>query len=938
MKHPVNSFRYFLIPLLTASFFVSCTILDNDLRDLPDNPAYREIVHEEGKDYSVDYQLQPWTIIVDESYEKYVADVDYENSVVYLYDYIPEDLLPKEGNSLAARVSDKLEWGLSYKVKKVRREGSLYVVDVERAEIEDMYKYLKLTQDQVFGVDDDEDISEQNSESDLGEMTRASDKDKKNDHVFGPGGWSIDMIDAMAAVGGALAEKGGFIKNEQFKKFLAALATKAVATKVSGVDGTVHLIKIVPENMHEARTLEQLMQEEAKAVTQPPLIPSTDMPGETQLKEQLENERKASADKRAAFYNKLAGSSSLTVDAAVKFVVNVKPSIRIKSYIFHPDEKDKNNKSEYKFEFDVSGTIGTDFYFSGYVNFEVDLLELLCALLEKNRFQFVKSAPLFGIPVWVQFKPLLNYFFRAGGEINVHADKFFRVGVGYRRNIKKEEDGTYFITDNPSTEMEWKMEHGTEKGFSGTGSVESGIKFIPHTVFGIGIPPADVIKVLAEDGWNALGDDLQKELEDKIDKGINITMEFDPSITAKVSGSFDDTGQIKWGFSVPLSWKDAYLVFRPWPSIELSWNVGEAVLNAMGGKGEKMLYNKEWYAYPHGTVGATCTNFRDTDYPKFSFEYVLDDIGAFYDEKKPYRPVLKVLNENDKAGLFPIYTYEMPFLKKSDELKHFRTELDDPRMERDKIYIARIEMLDKNGKARLTDDTEFTSVTPSARISPYKDDVKLIYWEGKYWDGRFYNEGKSWTKERIEPIDCQCAVEFNYKFYTKVYMQNYEEVDQLGFYAGKENKRFVCQGKPKSSFAYCLWDMTVRQPVYKLSIRPFAAFKASDDRTLENIWPEPYTLEYNFYDLNMCPRDPDFGGNGIAYKKYPSTPNALPTHYCYGKDETQEFYQKMQSMGGKELDVIAKEKSAESRQVGTYVGEKDGIPVYLFKVEPEDLE
>lgn len=140
MKISFYIFRNVL--LLTVLSLVSCTLIDNDLRDLPDNPAFREVVHEEGEGWKADYQYQPWTVIIDDVYYNYVHQMDYATMTLYLYDYIPEDMLPKKDNVMAANPSEKLEWGLAAKVKKVSRNGSYYAIEMEQAGVDEVFLHL----------------------------------------------------------------------------------------------------------------------------------------------------------------------------------------------------------------------------------------------------------------------------------------------------------------------------------------------------------------------------------------------------------------------------------------------------------------------------------------------------------------------------------------------------------------------------------------------------------------------------------------------------------------------------------------------------------------------------------------------------------------------------------------------------------------------------
>jgi hypothetical protein len=333
MKRPANIFRNFLFPLLTTIVITACTIMDNDLRDLPDNPAFREIVHEEGEGYTADYQYQPWTILVDDSYENYIYSMDYINAVLYLYDYIPENLLPKEGNSIAAKPSDKLEWGLSYKVDKIIRDGSYYAVIMQRAELLDIFKYIEYNQEDSFKIQENTlaEIDTTQSSYVLTRAERRAEKipyDKPNDPywtetVNDMGTWKLDLIKVLGTIA---AKKNLGTSGQKLAAAAMGLTGAILDQTLDGDLGTIHNIRW--SSSGEDRTSEQMVGDllEYKRL----FGQFAGMRNKADQEEYARTERR----KRDIFYHtNLKNAFSLDLDGWIQCLVSLTPTLKTKNYI-----------------------------------------------------------------------------------------------------------------------------------------------------------------------------------------------------------------------------------------------------------------------------------------------------------------------------------------------------------------------------------------------------------------------------------------------------------------------------------------------------------------------------------------------------------------------------------------------------------------------------
>ena len=944
MRHYSFSFRFVLSSLMLSAMVTACTLMDNDLRDLPDNPAYREIVHEEGEGYTADYQYQPWTILVDDRYENYIADMDYVNSVLFLYDYIPEDLLPKEGNTVAAKPSEKLEWGLSHKVHKVLRDGSVYAVIMQRAELLDIFKYIEYNQEDSFQISKNNTLAEVDTTQNEYVLTRAGRRatkkipyDNPNDPYWTEenkdyGTITIDLIkDLMAYVAYKKASGG---KGDAGAKLLAhALLVEEhlIDQTVDPELGTIHNIKWSPGSANETaqQTVKKIM--EQQLIQQYGGVEAIKAADKNSINDHVVAARVEREKREKIYTGTVKDAFSLEIEGLIQCQISATPTIKTKNYIYQ-NEKDKGGGKEDIFH-EVCCDVNFGFLLGGKITANIDLIAMFFeAKKHTKRPQLAKviAAPA-GLPVWIHLKPNLNWLLSMEGRIGYNGHKYYSIGVGHRKNLKdpKKPDGWY--TKAPkTTEFEWneRKKWTAVSGFSSKLSFETQIAFMPQAVLGIGIPGEDFIDAVSKGTSSKYAGFLA---DDVLKTGVNITVEYDPSIAIDFKAERDESlhGQTRLHFGVPVSWKDLLFVFRPWPGWEIPLNFGDYLCDWLGADGTKEFLSTDWYWYPTMTLGSSCTNPDSRDAPEFHIEFVVDDLGMNYSEKEPSSPVLKIYKAGQEKG-DPMYAEFYPSLKDGDTRKHFELDLKNSMLmsgslKRGETYNARLELHDDDGNLQCYQDNYFTSVTPSAYIM----EDKLLAWEGKYaWKtnyGGVYN-----TEPTINP-PTECTFIFN----TKVHLENPEKITQLGFYVGRENKRYICEDKVpgKVNEMNAIWEITEKSSYISLPIRPYAAWKDQYKRTIENIWPTSHTVTYDFLNKEQCPRDPNWGGKGKAYKKYPEDIGIVTqpaSYYSYGKDTRTK--DQMSS-------VVAKEKNGKARRrTGIYVGEENGVPTYMFTIEPEDLE
>lgn len=142
MKRSKYSICNIILPLFSTLLLLSCTLVDNDLRDLPDIPGFKDIVYDEDENIKVEYQFNEDVHYLNNDFQNYIASIDYANGKLYLYGFIPKDELLEKGELIFAQGSDKLEYGLGERVTDIRRVGDYYEVSIERAPLKDIYKHL----------------------------------------------------------------------------------------------------------------------------------------------------------------------------------------------------------------------------------------------------------------------------------------------------------------------------------------------------------------------------------------------------------------------------------------------------------------------------------------------------------------------------------------------------------------------------------------------------------------------------------------------------------------------------------------------------------------------------------------------------------------------------------------------------------------------------
>lgn len=141
---------YSILALLLIAFtFGGCTL---SMEEWLDEPATGEVPEEKrGVDapytetipdvITVTYKYNPGVRPVTTKHRGYLAHIE-ADTIIYFYDNMPKDLLPLEGEYLAAGITPQFPNGLNHRVLAVSHEGGLYKVVTTFATVNEVYDDL----------------------------------------------------------------------------------------------------------------------------------------------------------------------------------------------------------------------------------------------------------------------------------------------------------------------------------------------------------------------------------------------------------------------------------------------------------------------------------------------------------------------------------------------------------------------------------------------------------------------------------------------------------------------------------------------------------------------------------------------------------------------------------------------------------------------------
>lgn len=141
---------YNILALLLTFVFVACTLTMEEFDDPTNNGSdvpeelrgvdapYTETIPDV---ISVTYKYNPGVRPVTTKHRSYLAYVE-ADTVLYFYDNMPKELLPLEGEYLAAGCAPQFPDGLNHRVLTVDRAGGLYKVETTHATVDEVYDDL----------------------------------------------------------------------------------------------------------------------------------------------------------------------------------------------------------------------------------------------------------------------------------------------------------------------------------------------------------------------------------------------------------------------------------------------------------------------------------------------------------------------------------------------------------------------------------------------------------------------------------------------------------------------------------------------------------------------------------------------------------------------------------------------------------------------------
>lgn len=165
---------YSILALLLIAFtFGGCTL---SMEEWLDDPATGEVPEElRGVDepyteiipdvITVTYKYNPGVRPVTTKHRGYLAYIE-ADTILYFYDNMPKDLLPLEGEYLAAGITPQFPNGLNHRVLTVNNEGGLYKVVTTLATMNEVYDDLVYELDMAY-IPPLNDFMEEDSTSEL---------------------------------------------------------------------------------------------------------------------------------------------------------------------------------------------------------------------------------------------------------------------------------------------------------------------------------------------------------------------------------------------------------------------------------------------------------------------------------------------------------------------------------------------------------------------------------------------------------------------------------------------------------------------------------------------------------------------------------------------------------------------------------------------------
>ena len=934
MKLSVNSFRNVLLPLLTSLFFWSCTVIDNDLRDLPDdNPAFKQVVHTEGEGYTADYQYQPWTKILDERFASYVANVDYTAYIIYLNDYIPEDMLPKEGDVLAAAPSEQLMFGLSHKVIGVKREGDFYAVSIKPAEVKEVFKHLTYDQKANYIIKYSEEEENQYPASrglylEMVKTTRGDDdppgdgdpdyddfedeeqqkewagQQKKDDPPYSnpnDPAWSRDYSQPavkldIAKLIATIMMGGKSLKEDDLQKGLTALGLAATNVIEYGND------------QHNSYTLDyhSFMNEDLT------------YEGKQVGRVKIDSKTNINDAPKPCFYFK----GDICMD------LTFKPVVTVRNYI---------NSDEDKYECYV------------YTGIEAELFFAIAAELGINRTIWNPSlasvcigAPI-GLPLWFDVSLKVDWYLAGTVNFSGKFTKKFGFKVGARQNMKKKDGKMQLIGEPKNPDGKFEANGGFNSDFNSYGGIKTGVVLSVTPTLTLGFP--EKAKEIAEKAKKLKGSGAEIPVFSP-----NLQIKYAPSIgiEAYLGASDDETteGDFLFHVGVPVSLTNVYLIANLTQNFSPQVDVGKAIVNAianvLGIKEENRKYLSTFELWNHDfrlcpsveDLSIRCSNPNDPDQiPNFEFDFDINNIGALGIGMKPS---IGIYTKNSKQPVARIDDFSP--LTKSDEGKHFKKRLqNNSNLKRDVAYIARVEFRNSLGLA-FAKRMDFSSCSPAACISNYEMYLRRAFYPVKEVEKVWKDKYKT-----VEPPEDLFKTKFfDFGLRTFVMLQRPELIEELGFFVGKKQEKYVVQKPDKDDIikqirklkcVNAFWMVENNKTSKRtISIMPYVKYK---DKIYVQSWHDPCIANLDYYSK---PRDPHYASDDGPFERVTiSVDDLIYDCYAYGLDESDLWEKDGEKRLGTEVQA-RKDKNYTPQKVGKLISGKNGVASVLFDIDAKDLE
>lgn len=148
----MNRLKYLLFAF--TAVLASCSLYLEEPEEIPEEKrGFDEAYHEVNDSVDVTYQFNDNVRVLSKRIQDNYLTLVEADSILYFSEYTPDSDLPFAGGAVFSDCTDKLPYGLCSRVLSVTRENGLVKVVTQQADIDAVFKKLKLNVDKYVDLD-----------------------------------------------------------------------------------------------------------------------------------------------------------------------------------------------------------------------------------------------------------------------------------------------------------------------------------------------------------------------------------------------------------------------------------------------------------------------------------------------------------------------------------------------------------------------------------------------------------------------------------------------------------------------------------------------------------------------------------------------------------------------------------------------------------------